>query len=73
MDFERNNDLTMGLRSFYDTSGREQLWNRLRHWIEDPLRFEADFHDLRINPILIGLLALLGLGSGTFLVFSWIS
>jgi hypothetical protein len=58
------------LREFHAVDRREQLGETLRRWIGDPLRPRTDKGNLRINPVLILLVAMALLAGGTFLFFS---
>ena len=58
------------LRSFHATDQQERLGGALRRWIEDPVKPKTDKGNLRVNPILVFLMAIALLAGGTFLFFS---
>lgn len=58
------------LRSFQAENRQEKPGDTLRRWMEDPLRPRAEKGNLRINPLLTLLAAMVLLAAGTFLFFS---
>ena len=56
------------LRNSY--AREERLGDILLHWIEDPLRPKTNTGNLRINPVLVLLAAMVLLTLATFLFFS---
>ena len=60
------------LRELYAMDRREQLGEVLLRLIEDPLKPKTDKGNLRINPILILLAAMVLLAGGTFLFLSFV-
>ena len=58
------------LRKFHEAEEDERLTNPALRWIEDPLKPRTADGNLRLNPILVLLIALALLGSATFLLFS---
>lgn len=58
------------LREFHEAEGNEQLTKSTLRWIEDPLKPRTADGSLRLNPILVLLIALALLVAATFLLFS---
>ena len=61
------------LRSFYDADGAEEVCKTFRRWIEHPLKRKIDLRRFLLNPILVVLVAFVGLVGATVLFFSWIA
>ena len=58
------------MRSFHAANDAERLRDSVLRWIEDPLKPQTAAGSLRVNPILVLLVSLAVMGTGTFLFFS---
>jgi hypothetical protein len=58
------------LREFHEAGGNERLSTTALRWIQDPLKPRTADGNLRLNPILVLLIALAVLAAATFLLFS---
>jgi hypothetical protein len=67
---EQTSALVDRLREFHRGEERERIRLSLLRWIENPLRPKTKEGQLRVNPILLLLAALVVLTASTFLFFS---
>ena len=58
------------LRSFHAANNAERLRDCSLRWIEDPLKPRTAAGNFRVNPILVLLVSLGVMATGTFLFFS---
>jgi hypothetical protein len=58
------------LRRYHAVGREERCAPRLRRWIEDPLRPQTNTGGIRINPILVLLVAMALVAGCTFFFFS---